>query len=86
MRRDLTELVARRCLQCRAFAVCFEVTEAAKSGDGTLQHVGIKLNGEFVSPVTTQRFTTQKALELHLKYLYDPSRPAVRPSQYSIPW
>ena len=54
-----------------------QISAAAKSGDGTVQNVGIKLDGEFVSPVNNQRFSSQKALDLHLKYLYDPNRPAV---------
>ena len=55
-----------------------EVSEASKSGDGTLQHVGIKMTGKFKSPVTNQCFDTQEALDLHLKFLYDPNKaPAV---------
>jgi len=51
-----------------------EVSAAAKSGDGTLQNVGIKLDGKFKSPVTNQCFDTQEALDLHLKYLHDPKK------------
>ena len=44
-----------------------QISEAAKSGDGTVQNVGIKLDGQFVSPVNNQRFSSQRALDLHLK-------------------
>ena len=56
-----------------------EISEAAKSGDGTLKNVGIKVNGKFKSPVNNQLFDTQEALDLHLKYLHDPKKagPAV---------
>ena len=50
------------------------ISDAAKSGDGTLEHVGIKTNGKFKSPVTNQYFDNQKALDLHLKYLHDPKK------------
>merc|ERR1711953_902615 len=51
---------------------------AAKSGNGTIEGVGIKADGKFKSPVTNQCFDTQEALDLHLKYLHDPKKaPAV---------
>jgi len=51
-----------------------EISEAAKSGDGTIANVGIKVNGKFKSPVNNQLFDTQEALDLHLKYLHDPKK------------
>ena len=51
-----------------------EISDAAKSGDGTIKNVGIKVNGKFKSPVTNQCFDTQEALDLHLKYLHDPKK------------
>ena len=45
-----------------------EISAAAKSGDGTIANVGIKVNGKFKSPVNNQCFDTKEALELHLKY------------------
>jgi sulfite oxidase len=51
-----------------------EISEAAKSGDGTIKNVGIKVNGKFKSPVNNQCFDTQEALDLHLKYLHDPKK------------
>jgi hypothetical protein len=51
-----------------------EISEAAKSGDGTIVNVGIKVNGKFKSPVNNQMFDTQEALDLHLKYLHDPTK------------
>ena len=51
-----------------------EISEAAKSGDGSIKNVGIKVNGKFKSPVNNQCFDTQEALDLHLKYLHDPKK------------
>jgi len=51
-----------------------EITAAAKSGDGTIEGVGIKKDGKFKSPVTNQTFDTKEALDLHLKYLHDPRK------------
>jgi len=51
-----------------------EISAAAKSGDGTIKNVGIKVDGKFKSPVNNQRFDTQEALDLHLKYLHDPKK------------
>jgi len=51
-----------------------EISEAAKSGDGTLENVGRKVGGKFKSPVNNQLFDTQEALDLHLKYLHDPKK------------
>merc|ERR1711862_629481 len=51
-----------------------EISDAAKSGDGTIKNVGIKVGGKFKSPVNNQMFDTQEALDLHLKYLHDPKK------------
>ena len=51
-----------------------EISEAAKSGDGTLENVGRRVGGKFKSPVNNQLFDTQEALDLHLKYLHDPKK------------
>ena len=51
-----------------------EISEAAKSGNGTLEKVGIKVDGKSKSPVNNQLFDTQEALDLHLKYLHDPKK------------
>jgi hypothetical protein len=54
------------------------VIPEARSGDGSLENVGIKLTGKFKSLVTNQCFDTEEALALHLKYLHDPKKaPAV---------
>jgi nitrate reductase (NAD(P)H) len=50
------------------------VPKEARSGDGTLENVGIKLDGKFKSPVTNQLFDSQRALDFHLKYLHDPKK------------
>ena len=43
--------------------------ERTESGDGTLENVGIKVDGKFKSPVSNERFDTREALTLHLKFL-----------------
>jgi hypothetical protein len=53
-----------------------EISPEAMSGDGTIEHVGIKVDGKFKSPVTNQTFDSQEALDLHLKYLHDPYKSA----------
>merc|ERR1712113_823442 len=45
-----------------------EISEAAKSGDGTVTNVGIKMTGTFKCPECRQKFDSQKALDLHLKF------------------
>jgi hypothetical protein len=50
-----------------------EISKEAMSGDGTIANVGIKVDGKFKSPVNNQMFDTKEALDLHLKYLYNPA-------------
>ena len=45
-----------------------EISEAAKSGNGSLEQVGIKLDGTFQCPHCRQKFVSDKALQLHLKF------------------
>merc|ERR1711920_1160912 len=56
-----------------ALAPAMEISKEAMSGDGTIANVGIKVNGKFKSPVNNQMFDTKEALDLHLKYLYNPA-------------
>jgi len=51
-----------------------EITEAAKSGDGTVINVGIKTTGAFQCPDCRQKFDSEKAKQLHWKFIHDPSR------------
>jgi len=51
-----------------------EIGDEARSGDGSVVNVGIKMNGKFKSPVTNQTFDSQHALDLHLKYPHDPKK------------
>ena len=46
-----------------------------QSGDGTVENVGIKLTGSFQCKECRQRFETQKALDLHWKFIHDPNPP-----------
>ena len=45
-----------------------EISKEAESGNGTLENVGIKLDGKFKCPHCRQTFTEDKALQLHLKF------------------
>ena len=47
-----------------------EVSEAAKSGDGSLEKVGIKVTGKFKSPITNQCFDSQEAIDMHHSDVY----------------
>jgi len=51
-----------------------EITEAAKSGDGTVINVGIKTTGAFQCPDCRQKFDSEKAKQLHWKFIHDPNR------------
>jgi sulfite oxidase len=51
-----------------------EITDAAKSGDGSVDNVGIKMTGEFQCDVCRQRFDTELAKKLHWKFIHDPNR------------
>ena len=50
-----------------------EVSKEAKSGDGTVEKVGIKVDGKFKSHITNQCFDSQRALDLHHQFLHDPN-------------
>ena len=43
------------------------MSEVAKSGDGTVANVGIKLDGTVNCTHCNQKFTSQAAMQLHLK-------------------
>merc|ERR1719163_526292 len=51
-----------------------DMTEAAFSGDGTVQNVGVRLQGKFQCEHCRQKFDTQKAEELHYRFIHDPNR------------
>lgn len=51
-----------------------EISEAAKSGDGTVSNVGVKMNGTFECNECRQKFESAKAQELHWKFIHDPNR------------
>eukprot|EP00419_Tripos_fusus_P008389 CAMPEP_0172677042 /NCGR_PEP_ID=MMETSP1074-20121228/14406_1 /TAXON_ID=2916 /ORGANISM="Ceratium fusus, Strain PA161109" /LENGTH=61 /DNA_ID=CAMNT_0013494819 /DNA_START=119 /DNA_END=304 /DNA_ORIENTATION=+ len=45
-----------------------EISAGAKSGDGTLTNVGIKLDGQFQCPHCRQAFADDRSLQLHLQF------------------
>jgi len=49
-------------------------SDAAKSGDGIVTNVGVKMTGDFTCPDCHQRFDTEKAKDLHWKFFHDPNR------------
>ena len=56
--------------------VAMEITDAAKSGDGTVNNVGVKMNDTATHqcPDCRQKFDTAKAKQLHWKFIHDPNR------------
>jgi len=51
-----------------------EISDAAKSGDGTTQNVGIKVSASFQCGECRQKFDSDKAKQLHWKFIHDPNR------------
>eukprot|EP00439_Symbiodinium_sp_Y106_P029780 s3931_g3.t1 len=51
-----------------------EISDAAKSGDGTTTNVGIKMTGTFQCPECRQKFDSEKAKQLRWKFIHDPNR------------
>ncbi|CAK0842016.1 unnamed protein product [Prorocentrum cordatum] len=51
-----------------AQAKAMEISKEAVSGNGTLENVGIKLDGQFKCPHCRQTFSDDKARQLHLKF------------------
>merc|ERR1712107_545040 len=46
-----------------------EISAEARSGDGTIENVGVKLGGGFQCPECRQQFETEKAKQLHWKFI-----------------
>eukprot|EP00932_Pfiesteria_piscicida_P006060 SRR837773.1598.p1 GENE.SRR837773.1598~~SRR837773.1598.p1 ORF type:complete len:467 (+),score=181.33 SRR837773.1598:58-1401(+) len=51
-----------------------EVVESAKSGDGTVHNVGVRMTGSFSCPDCRQKFDTEWAMKTHWRFIHDPSR------------
>jgi len=51
-----------------------EIAEEAKSGDGTVENVGIKVGAQFQCSKCRQRLTSERAMQLHWKFIHDPNR------------
>ncbi|CAE7596749.1 unnamed protein product [Symbiodinium natans] len=77
---DHSHFQKRDCSHCaRLFAEgimpeTMEISDAAKSGDGTTTNVGIKMTGTFQCPECRQKFDSEKAKQLHWKFIHDPNR------------
>ncbi|CAE8683848.1 unnamed protein product [Polarella glacialis] len=50
------------------------LVKASKSGDGSTQNVGIKVDGKFPCPDCRQKFDDEKAKQMHWKFTHDPNR------------
>mmetsp|Transcript_131909 Transcript_131909/g.328939 ORF Transcript_131909/g.328939 Transcript_131909/m.328939 type:complete len:150 (-) Transcript_131909:237-686(-) len=46
------------------------ISKAARSGDGTIANVGLRIRGACQCQDCSQRFDTEKALQLHVKYIH----------------
>lgn len=51
-----------------------EMSDAARSGDGSIANVGIKLDGDFRCEECNQKFNSEKAKQMHWKFIHDPNR------------
>eukprot|EP00930_Biecheleria_cincta_P064383 TRINITY_DN49966_c0_g1_i1.p1 TRINITY_DN49966_c0_g1~~TRINITY_DN49966_c0_g1_i1.p1 ORF type:complete len:380 (+),score=45.94 TRINITY_DN49966_c0_g1_i1:104-1141(+) len=51
-----------------------EISDAAMSGDGTLENVGIKINGQFQCRECRQNFDSDRARTTHRNFIHDPNR------------
>ena len=51
-----------------------ETVDPIKSGDGSLEHVGIKVGGQFQCPDCRQKFDTEKTKLIHWRFFHDPDR------------
>eukprot|EP00929_Paragymnodinium_shiwhaense_P014201 TRINITY_DN122095_c0_g1_i1.p1 TRINITY_DN122095_c0_g1~~TRINITY_DN122095_c0_g1_i1.p1 ORF type:complete len:365 (-),score=42.69 TRINITY_DN122095_c0_g1_i1:170-1264(-) len=51
-----------------------QISEEAKSGDGTIANVGVKVGGQFQCSECRQKFDAEVAKELHWKFTHDPNR------------
>ena len=67
-------LVAKRSATATAMPETMEISDAAKSGDGTTQNVGIKVGASFQCVECRQKFDSEKAKQLHWKFIHDPNR------------
>ncbi|CAE8627326.1 unnamed protein product, partial [Polarella glacialis] len=50
------------------------LVKASKSGDGSTQNVGIKIDGKSPCPDCRQKFDDEKAKQMRWKYIHDPNR------------
>jgi len=51
-----------------------EISDAARSGDGTVENVGIKMGGAFQCPECRQTFDSEAAQKMHWRFIHDPNR------------
>jgi len=51
-----------------------EISEAARSGNGSLEMVGVKVDASIQCPDCAQKFDSEVALQVHFKFIHDPNR------------
>jgi sulfite oxidase len=59
--------------ECKVNKDGLDIGPEAKSGDGSIENVGIRMSGTFQRG-SNQRFDTKEAADLHYKFFYDPNR------------
>lgn len=59
---------------CKVNKDSMEISQEARSGDGSVENVGVKMTGEFKCPECRQQFDTEQAKALHWKFIHDPNR------------
>eukprot|EP00438_Fugacium_kawagutii_P002936 Skav232615 [mRNA] locus=scaffold1224:745635:745940:+ [translate_table: standard] len=67
-------LIATAASSSFAMPETMEISDAAKSGDGTTQNVGIKVNASHQCGECRQKFDSEKAKQLHWRFIHDPNR------------
>lgn len=51
-----------------------EISEEARSGDGSVGNVGVRVSGKLKCAECIQRFDSEVALKMHFRFIHDPNR------------
>ena len=70
----VSDIMQSRALLSLAIDEITGITDAAKSGDGSVDNVGIKMSGNFQCPECRQKFDTEKVKQLHWEFIHHPNR------------
>jgi hypothetical protein len=72
--QHLSRELADRLKQCTDDALEERARKLALSGDGSIDNVGIKLDGQVVCTECRQRFDSEDARKIHWRFIHDPNR------------